>query len=261
MLYTQLFRGPTKVASYPNWIFEELFKLQNVTAEPETTEITIADPTRRGLPELDGVTSITAINVTGEAVNFSPAAAAAILYGSTERVPSGTVSGEEHDAYVDRTIRLANLPLEVSAVTGEGGSPTYERGKDYSVTPGGIHILPGGQLAQDINDEPTPSDGGLRRLPIEVDYSYPTVDVIKPFTTGRKFYRVMFEQINEAGDGEKRRTTCYYVRISLNGGLPLNQGTEFGVIPVSLRLLADPNIFDLGEAAIFQMEIENTDEA
>ncbi len=28
MLYTQLFRGPTSVASYPSFVFEELFKLQ-----------------------------------------------------------------------------------------------------------------------------------------------------------------------------------------------------------------------------------------
>lgn len=73
MLYTQLFRGPTSVASYPSFVFEELFKLQTISAEPESTEITIPDPTRLGLPELDGVTSTTAININGEAVNFSPA--------------------------------------------------------------------------------------------------------------------------------------------------------------------------------------------
>lgn len=259
MLYTQLFRGPVKVAPYPSRVFEELFKLQNVTVEPETTEITIQDPSRLGLPELDGVTSTTALNCTGEAVNFSPAAAAAILYGSIDRVPSGSKTGEEHDAFVDRTIMLENIPLAVTKVTGEGGNPVYVRGVDYAVTPGGIHVLPGGALADDINDEAAPSDGGLKRLPIEVDYTYPTVDVIKPFTTGRKFYRVLFEQVNEAGDGEKRRTLAYYVRISLNGGLPLNQGAEFGVIPVQLRFLPDPNIFDVGEAAIFKMEVENTD--
>lgn len=71
MLYTQLFRGPTSVASYPSFVFEELFKLQTTSAEPESTEITIPDPTRLGLPELDGVTSTTAININGEAVNFS----------------------------------------------------------------------------------------------------------------------------------------------------------------------------------------------
>ena len=254
MLHTQLFRGPTKVAAYPTRVFEELFKLQNVTVEPETTEITIQDPTRIGLPELDGVTSTTALNCTGEAVNFTPAAAAVILYGSTERVPSGTVSAEEHDAYVDRTIMLANLPLVISSVTGEGGTPVYERGIDYAVTPGGIHVLLGGQLADDINAEAAPSDGGLKRLPIEVNYTYPTVDVISPFVTGRKFYRVLWEQVNEAGDGEKRRTLAYYVRISLNGGLPLNQGAEFGVIPVSIKLLPDPAIIEAGEAAIWYVE-------
>lgn len=261
MLHTQLFRGPTKVAPYPSRAFESLFKLQGVTIEPETTEITIQDPERIGLPELDGVTSTTALNCTGEAVNFSPAAAAVILYGSTERVPSGTVDGEEHDAHVDRTIKLAHMPLVVSAVTGVGGTPIYERGVDYAVTPGGIHVLLGGQLAADINASSAPVGGGLKSLPIKVDYTYPTVDVVNPFVSGRKFYRVLFEQVNEAGDGEKRVTEAYYVRISLNGGLPLNQGAEFGVIPVQLRMLPDPNIFDAGEASIFKMEVQNTDVA
>ena len=111
----------------------------------------------------------------------------------------------------------------------------------------------------ELEFEAAPTDGGLKRLPIEVNYSYPTVDVISPFVTGRKFYRVLWEQVNEAGDGEKRRTLAYYVRISLNGGLPLNQGAEFGVIPVQLRMLPDPNIIDVGEAAIFKMEVQNTD--
>ena len=260
MLYTQLFRGPCSVAPYPSFAFESLFKLQNVTAEPEQTEIVVQDPEKLGLPELDGVNAVTAINITGEAVSFSPAAAAVALYGSVERVPSGTVDEETHDAYVDRTIRLANIPLVVTSVTPVGGGTPYVRGVDYAVTPGGIRVLVGGALADAINATAEPVGGGLKRLPIEVNYSYPTVDVIKPFTQGRKFFRVMFEQTNEAGDGEKRRINCFYARISLNGGMPLNQAAEFGVIPVSIRLLSDPNIFDAGEASIWTWEVQNTDE-
>lgn len=262
MLYTQLFRGRTNVAPYPSHIFEELFKLQTTSAEPDSTEITIPDPTRLGLPELDGVTAISAINITGEAVDFSPAAAAVLLYGSVEKVPSGTVAEPEvHNAYVDRTIRLAHIPLVVTSVTGAGGNPVYVKGVDYAVTPGGIRVLKGGTLATAINATVAPVGGGLKTLPIEIDYSYPTVDVVKPFTTSRKFYRVMFEQINEGGNGEKRRITCFYARISLNGGLPLNQGTDFGTIPVQIRLLPDPDIFESGEAAIFTMELQDTDAA
>ncbi|GLK88319.1 hypothetical protein [Pseudomonas turukhanskensis] len=264
MQYTQLFRGNTLVAPYPTNVFQELFKLQNSSAEPETTEITIADPTRLGLPELDGVTSTSAINITGEAVNFSPAAAAILMFGSVERVPSGTVVAEEQDAYVDRTIALAHMPLvitSVKAADADVGDPAYVRNVDYAVTPGGIKVLLGGQLADDINAEAAPVGGGLKRLALKIAYTYPTVDVIKPFITGRKFYRIMFEQVNEAGDGEKRRIRCFYARISLNGGLPLNQAAEFGVIPVSIRLLADPSIVDTAEAAIWQFEVQNTDEA
>ena len=252
-MYTQLFRGHTSVAAYPSWALEEIFKLQNVVAEPESTEVTIPDPTRVGLPELDGVTSTSAINITGEAVDFSPRAAAIALYGAVERVPGDSEEDEEHDAYVGGDIALAHIPLTVTAVTSDDGVTEYNRGVDYSVLPGGIRVLAGGPLADAINATVAGADG-RKTLPILISYDYPTVDLIKPFTQGRKFYRVMFGQVNEAGANEKRRVKCFYARISLNGGMPIAQGAEFGVIPVSIRLLPDPNIYEPGEAAIFTIE-------
>jgi len=262
MLYTQLFRGPIHVAAYPSWNFQEIFKLQDVTIEPETNEITIGDPTRVGLPEYDGVTSTTALNMTGDAVAFSPAAMAACLYGSVERTPSGTVDAEAVRAYVGRTIRLVNMPLAVTSVTGEGaGGATYTLNVDYAVTPGGIRILAGGPLADAINAAaPDPDDDNLRSLPLTVAYTYPTVDLVRPFITGRKFFRVMCEQVNEAGNNEKRRTTAYYVRISLNGGFPLNPGADFGTVPVSIRMLPDPNIVGQNIENILRFETEVVDE-
>lgn len=253
MLHTQLFRGPVGVALYPNWNFEEVFKLQNVTAEPTTTEITIADPTRIGLPPLDSLTSTSEIILNGEAVSFSPAAAAIAMYGTVSQVPAGSVVEEEHPAYVDRTIMLAHVPLEVTDVTADGVSEPYQRNIDYAVTPAGIRVLVGGNLAADIA---ATSD---QMLPIKISYSYPAVDVVKPFVEGQKYYRVLLSQVNEAGNNEKRRIQCFYCRIALNGGIPLNQGAEFGVIPVQIRLLADPNIVDVGEASMWQWEIERKD--
>lgn len=253
MQYTQLFRGPLFVSAYPSWNFEEVFILQNISAEPSTTQITIPDPRRFGLPPLDTVNSTSEINITGEAVGFSPAAAAIAMYGSVERVPSGSVTDEEHNAYVDRVIMLSHIPLEVTAVTSDDGLTTYVRNVDYSVNAGGIRVLLGGTLAADIAAE------SEQTLPIKISYTYPTVDVIKPFTTGQKYWRVMTAQQNEGGNNERRRIQCFYCRISLNGGIPLNQGTEFGVIPVTINLLADPAITDQGEAAMWQWEVESVD--
>lgn len=250
MLYTQLFRGPVGVSLYPSWNFEEVFKLQNVTAEPTTTEITIADPTRIGLPPLDSLTSTSEIILNGEAVAFSPAAAAIAMYGTVSQVPAGSVTEEEHPAYVDRTIMLAHVPLEVTAVTDDAGTTTYLRNIDYAVTPAGIRVLLGGDLAADI------AASSEQMLPVKISYSYPEVDVVKPFVEGQKYYRVLLSQVNEAGNNEKRRIQCFYCRIALNGGIPLNQGAEFGVIPVQIRLLADPAIVDVGEAAMWQWEVE-----
>lgn len=250
MTYTQLFRGPVGVALWPGWNFEEVFKLQNISAEPTVNEISIPDPTRLGLPPLDSVTSVSEIVISGEAVAFSPAAAAIAMYGSVTSVPAGAVVEEEHQAYIDRTIMLANIPLEVTAVTADGVSEPYQRNVDYAVVPAGIRVLIGGRLAEDIAAE------SEQMLPIKISYSYPTVDVIKPFITGQKYYRVLLGQVNEGGSNEKRRIQCFYCKISLNGGIPLNQGTEFGVIPVQIRLIADPNIVDEGEAAMWQWEVE-----
>lgn len=252
MLDTQLFRGSTYVAPYPTWNLQELFKLQNMEAEPTTTEISIPDPTRAGLPPLDQVTATSQIVLNGEAVNFKPAAAAILLFGSVENVPSGTVTDEAHDARIDRVIILDHLTLTVTEVTSADGSTTYTRNIDYSVLPGGIRILPGGPLATAI----AAVSGTDKKLPILISYTYPTVDLIKPFTQGSTFHRLLVGQKNEGGNGEIRRIRCYYAKIALGGAIPLNQGAEFGVVPVTITLLPDPAIFDDGEAAMWDWEVE-----
>ncbi|CDF82649.1 hypothetical protein PKB_1284 [Pseudomonas knackmussii B13] len=251
--YTQLFRGPTSICPYPSWNFEQIFRLQNIVGEPETSEVTVPDPTRPGLPELDGVTSFKAVNLTGEAVDFSPAAAAICLYGSIERTPFGTKTGEDCVAYIGKTIRLAKIPLSITKVTNADGDTEYAKNKDYAVTPGGIKVLVGGDLAADIAAT-TAATGVEKSLPIKVDYAFPTVDLIKPFTAGRKYYRVMCEQINEGGGNERRRVTGFYARISLNGGMPLLSGDEFATIPVQIHLLPDPEIIEPGEASMWTIE-------
>lgn len=254
--YTLLFRGTTSLAPYPTHDYQEVFKLQNTEAEPDTTEIVIQNPTRPGLPELDGVTSTGGIGISGEAVTASPAALAILAYGSVERVPAGDVEGEEHNAYVDGIIRLENMPLAIAAVTNEAGTTTYVRGVDYSQTPGGLRILRGGTLAAAIDALPAVPGGGRKKLPVLVDYSWPDVDLVKLYNQGRKFWRVMFEQINEGSAREKRVIYCRYARIALGGALPINQGAEFGVIPVSIKLLPDPAILEADDSAIWTMAYE-----
>ena len=254
MKYTQLFRGPVYVSPYPTYNFEELFKLQDVTAEPTTNEITIADPTRIGLPTLDSVNTVSEINITGEAVSFSPRAAAVAMYGSVENVPSGTVTDEEHDAFLNRHIMLEHLPLEIESLTDEDGTE-YDRNKDYAVTHVGVMVMPGGALADKIA-QASGSVGEPKSVQIKVSYTYPSVDVIKPFVEGQKYFRILFGQINEGGDNERRRILCYYAKISLNGGIPLNQGTDFGTIPVQITLMSDPSILDAGEASMWRWEVE-----
>lgn len=253
MKYTQLFRGPCLVAEHPGHNYEELFKLQDVTAEPTTNEITIADPTRIGLPPLDTVQTVSQIDISGEAVDFSPRAAAVLMYGSVEQTPSGTKT-DEHDAYIGRDIILSEFPLEVDEVTDED-AVEYERNVDYAVTHVGLRILPGGALATKIAAQAA-DPGELKKLPIEVKYTYPAADVIKPFIEGQKHYRVLFGQINEGGNNERRRIRCFYCKISLNGGLPINQGTDFGTVPVKITLMADPNIVDAAEASMWDWKVE-----
>lgn len=250
MKYTQLFRGPVFVASYPGHAYEELFKLQDMTAEPTVNEIKIADPTRIGLPTYDSVQTVSEIELNGEAVNFSPRAAAIVMYGSTANVPSGTATDEVGIARVGHVIVTDHIPLAVTSVT-DDDAVVYELNKDYSLTHAGIRIMDGGDLAIKI----AALAPGSQELPLKITYTYPSVDVIKPFIDGQKYYRVVIGQVNEGGNNEKRRMKLFYVKISLNGGLPLNQGTEFGTIPIKITLLADPQIGD-SEPAMWQWEVE-----
>ena len=253
MKYTQLFRGPCLVAEHPGHNYEELFKLQDVTAEPTTNEITIADPTRIGLPPLDTVQTVSQIDISGEAVDFSPRAAAVLMYGSVAETPSGTTT-EEHDAYIGRDIILSEFPLDVDKVT-DDDAVEYERNVDYAVTHVGLRILPGGALAAKIAGQ-SAVPGEVKKLAITVEYTYPAADVIKPFIEGQKHFRVLFGQINEGGNNERRRIRCFYCKISLNGGLPINQGTDFGTVPVKITLMSDPNIVDAAEASMWDWKIE-----
>lgn len=255
MKYTQLFRGPALVAVYPGHSYQELFKLQDTVAEPTINEITIGDPTRIGLPVFDSVSTVSAIEINGEAVDFSPQAAAVVMYGSVENTPSGTSTDEAHAAAIDRVIVLDHIPLEVTSVT-DDEAVEYERNVDFSVTHAGIRVLPGGALATKIAAVSPVPVGSLKSVPIKITYSYPSVDIIKPFIEGQKYYRVVFGQINEAGNNERRRIRCFYCKISLNGGMPLNQGTDFGTIPIKITLLADPNIDDAGEASMWDWMVE-----
>ena len=253
MKYTQLFRGPTLVAEYPTHNYEELFKLQDVTADTEINEIEVKDPTRIGMPVLDSVQTVSKIVLSGEAVDFSPKAAAVLMYGSVEETPSGTAT-ETHDAMIGRDIVLAEFPLEVDTVE-DGDGVDYERNVDFAVTHVGLRILPGGALATKIAAT-TPAPGEAKKLEIEIKYSYPAADVIKPFVEGQKIFRVVCGQVNEGGNNERRRIRCFYCKLALNGGLPLNQGTDFGTIPVQITLMADPQIVDAGEPAMWDWKVE-----
>ncbi|MDY0250710.1 MAG: hypothetical protein RBR45_11755 [Pseudomonas sp.] len=254
MNYTQLFRGTALVAAYPGHSYQEIFKLQDTTAEPTINEITISDPTRIGLPTYDSVSTVSEIVINGEAVDFSPQAAAVVMYGSVANTPSGDKVDEEHDASIDRVIVLDSIPLDVTKVS-DADDIEYFRNTDYSMTHAGIRVLPGGDLAAKI-EALIAGPGALKSLPLKISYSYPSVDIIKPFIEGQKYYRVVFGQINEAGNNERRRIRCFYCKISLNGGIPLNQGTDFGTIPVKISLLADPNIDDAGEASMWEWMVE-----
>lgn len=263
MLNTQLFRGQTALAEYPGRAYQSLFKLDAVTCTPASSRISIADPESIGLSELDAVELVSSITVKGNAVNFSPEAAAALLYGGIERVPAGTFEDEPHDAYIDGIIKTAGIPLTITALTSADGLTTYTPGIDYKVLAGGVRILDGGPLATAINATVLGAGQTRKSLPVLISGTTPTVDIIKPFTqSAGKRWRMLVGTRNVAGNRERRRVEAFYATIKLGGDLQLTQQGEFGTVPVEITLSADPALDEMdGEAAIWQFEVERTDVA
>lgn len=220
---------------------------------PEANELTLADPRTKSNSELDGVTRISGGTLEGELLELPPESLAALLGSINVSVAAGTVAAETKPAMIGRTIITDKLPLAITSLTSEDGTDEYEADVDFVKTPGGIKVLPGGQLATDIAATTADADGN-KSLLVKYAYTYPKTNLVEAFIKGRKYYETFIETTNEAGELQNRRVTIRRNRIALSGELPLINRDDFAVVGVSFTLSEDPDFFGAGQSALLKWE-------
>lgn len=253
-IYTQLNYGRIHIrlkgSTLPPF---ELGPMRTLGFTPELEELSVKDPRTISNSELDGVSRAAGGKLDGELLELPPETMAALLAAQRTVVPTGTHTDEPHSAMIGRTSMTTRLPLAVTSVKSDDGTKTYEAGKDYVKTPGGIRWLAAGELATDIAAATADADGN-KSVPVKVVYTSPKINLVQAYTKGRQFWEVFIETMNEAGQLNGRRVTFRRARMALSGELPLINREDFAAIGVSFTLSEDPDFFGAGQSAMMVVE-------
>ncbi|MDF3932148.1 hypothetical protein [Pseudomonas citronellolis] len=208
----------------------------------ETNDITLNDTTTPQGGEYDAVARITGMSLS---INFRELytwVLAALVWGESSSAPSDSIVDEAVTAVPGGTVPLAQMPLEITEVTNDAGTTTYEEGTDYQMTGSGIEFLEGGAISAST--------------PVKVTYESAAVDVIEALTNSGKVFEFLFEGENAAGT--QKRIECRYWRARLN---PANQQDwintdDFLQSQATAKVLMDPTKVGAGKSKYCRIKKE-----
>lgn len=208
----------------------------------ETNDITLNDTTTPQGGEYDAVSRITSMSLS---INFRELytwVLAALVWGDATSVESDIIPDEAVTAVPGGTVALANMPLEISEVTNDAGTTTYEEGTDYQMTGSGIEFIEGGAISAST--------------PVKVTYTTAAVDVIEALTNSGQVFEFLFEGENAAGT--QKRIECRYWRCRLN---PANQQDwintdDFLQSQATAKVLSDPTKVGAGKSKYCRIKKE-----
>lgn len=200
----------------------------------------LLDYTAPGGGTYNEVRRVSSVEMSMTMREFSPENIARLLRGAVTNTSNSIVTDESHIARLGAFIPMDNVPDFIQAVTDSSGATTYVEGTDYEVRPGGIYILPGGNI----------TDGQT----ILVDYSYPSYDTVEALINAGKEYRVFFAGLNEARSGKETIIDMYRVRLGVAQQIPLI-GDDFAAYQVSGKLLKDTTKSGAGISQYFKTMI------
>ncbi len=170
---------------------EKLIFIGNCSAlsyEAETEEITLTDYTTPGGGLDSSITRITAMNVSYTAHHFNKANIARALRATVTDKAAGSVTEEEHTAYLGALVKTAFPKPSAVVVKNAAGDVTYVVDEDYLLSDAGIEVLESGTIADESE--------------ITISYSYPAHADIQAMTQSNKKFRQVFVGLNEARTGK-----------------------------------------------------------
>lgn len=159
------------------------------------------------------------------------------LRGSTSAVVSGSVTDEEHVAYLGGLIRTAHPSPTSVVVTDNPMTETYVEGEDYKVTGAGIVPLPGGDISEEQD--------------LLISYSYGAYDIVEALTSSQQEFTLFFDGLNEAEGGKNAVVDLWRLRFGTVQNFDLI-GENYVNLQVSGFLLLDPTKTGVGTSKFFR---------
>lgn len=177
--------------------------------------------------KVDRVSSVT-VSLTAHDLNGANLARAS--GGAVSSQAAGTVTSEAVVAYKGGTTALSRPPSAITTVTGPGGTPSYNAGTDYRVTPGGLEI-------PDTSTIPAPVAGAAN---IAVTYANTAQQVVQAMVNSGKEYEILFEGLNEAESDSPVIVQAYRVKFAPAQAINFI-GDDFAALELNGTALADGN--------------------
>lgn len=227
--------------------FAELGNADSVQFTINENKITQPNYKQPGGGNIASQSSITDVTAAVNALSVQPNTLAVALRSLVNTTVGAPQTSEPHAAHKNAIVPLKFTPdpAETITVTDVGAATTYVEGTDYEVRPGGIFILETGSIA-DAADLETPN--------IEVTYTSITTFDIEGITESAVDYEIFFDGFNEADNGKSVTVKCHKVTFSPASALDLIT-EEFGALPLSFEVLADPTITGAGESKYMQVKM------
>ncbi len=205
----------------------------------ETKEL--KDFTHAGGGIANSVSRIDKVEVALNLFDYSPENLAMAVFGESNSVDSGRITGEAHIAYKNHLIKLERSRVTKVSVKDTKGDKTYIEGTDYEVLNAGIMILENGKI--------------LDRTSLTIDYDYGAVNVIHALMNSGNEYRFVFDGLNEAQSGKAVVLDIHRVKFTPAASLSFISD-DFGSIEITGTALADISKTALGISRYFKVEME-----
>lgn len=211
------------------------------SAQEDTREM--IDFQAAGGGKLNELKRISGVEMQVTMLELKAANIALAVFGTASAVSAGAVSSEAHSLVKQGgLVSLANIPDpdQTLTVTGDGGTPSYTEGTDYTRVTAGIEIIVGGGIADDT--------------PIEVSYTTLAGNVVEALLNSGLEYRLVFSGLNEAESGRAVVVTAHRVKFGPAQDLGFI-GEEFAELQITGEVLKDTSITTPGKSQFYKAEL------
>ncbi|MCY1307756.1 hypothetical protein D9M70_577100 [compost metagenome] len=143
------------------------------------------------------------------------------------------------------------MPLNISSVSSEDGTTSFDEFDDWVMTGSGIEVVSGGALEAAILAE-APGTPYM----VSVDYTSAAVDVIEALTNSGKVFEFLFEGENAAGTQKRVEARFWQCRLNPATQMDWISADDFGGFEATAKVLRDNSKVGAGTSKYFRVRKE-----